>query len=429
MNYLLLARRNLVRNGRRSLVTMLAIVLGMISVGLFAGYTKAMYAGLRNMAIHGEMIGQISINRKGWHIFGKLEPEKYLLDEASLDKIGQIIRTNYSGASVIPRMNIEGLISNGRSSTIFVAWGVAPIDLRQLMGPFGGVFKGLDPNKKIGVSIADGLGEMLNLRIGSDASVLVSTIYGQANASDIEVLDRVNTGNVATNDKIMMMPIAMARSLKDIGGAAEWLTILIDPVRPYDNFDDGIRALFTTETTGEEKIEEIKQNLITKFKDDNMDLEVQTWRDLSVYYNQVKRMYDIIFGLLLSIVVVIVIMSIANAMSMSVVERTREIGTLRAMGLRQAGVVKMFVVEAFLLVMIGTAIGAVGTAVVGALITAADIRYVPPGNSISVPLFIVFDWQRVLISAGILGLLSTIAAIIPARSSARQPIIESLAHA
>jgi putative ABC transport system permease protein len=381
------------------------------------------------MAVHGEMLGQLSLNKPGLSTRGKLEPRRYLIPEAELGKIQAVVRREFPQATVIPRLSLDGLVSNGTSSTIFVAFAIDPRDLHLLLGPLGGAYRSLAPEKPSGVSMADGLASMLGLKIGDPATLLVSTIDGQANAADAEVIDRVNTGNVATNDKAMLIPLELARSLKNVGQAAEWVTILLDKVTPARSRDEGIRSLFATESRTEQEVEAAQARLKAALAAEGIELDVSSWRDLSAYYSQVKRLYDIIFTLLLSIVVAIVALSIANAMSMSVVERTREIGTMRAMGLRRFGVIRLFATEALLLVLVGSALGVVLAAIAGSLITAADIRYVPPGNSIAVPVYISFDAARIGLTVLSLGAMSLVASFLPARKAARQPIIDSLSHA
>lgn len=429
LNYLSLARRNLLRNRRRSLVTLASIAIGVAAIALFAGYTKAMYRGLRNMAIHGEMLGHVSINKAGWYEQGKLQPGKFVITENEFAKIDGIVREVLPRAILIPRAVLDGLVSNGRSSTIFIAYGIDPRELQVLLGPLGGVYRGLSADRSSGVSIADGLGALLGLDIGTEAVVLVSTNSGQANAADIVVVDRVNTGNTATNDKFILMPLALVRSLKDIGKGAEWVSLLLQVPPASSSVDAGIRALFTTASASDAEVDAAKSALRRRFEAAGLSLEVHGWRDLSIYYNQVKRLYDIIFALLLAIVVTVVALSVFNAMSMSVVERTREIGTLRAIGLRRSGVLRLFVAEALLLAVVGSMVGVGISALAGWLITAADIRYVPPGNSLAIPVYVSFDLDRTLLALAALAFLAVAAALAAARKAAWRPIVDSLTHA
>jgi putative ABC transport system permease protein len=131
-----LAWRNLWRNRRRSLVTILSLAFGFAAVALFAGYTNAVYSALGNAAIHAELIGHLSINRNGWQTQGKLHPEKYLLSAAEIARVREIVAQRLPGATIVPRLSASGLLSNGRSSTIFIANGIAPHDMDLLRGPF-----------------------------------------------------------------------------------------------------------------------------------------------------------------------------------------------------------------------------------------------------------------------------------------------------
>lgn len=425
-----LAWRNLWRNRRRSLVTILSLAFGFAAVALFAGYTNAVYSALGNAAIHAELIGHLSINRNGWQTQGKLHPEKYLLSAAEIARVREIVAQRLPGATIVPRLSASGLLSNGRSSTIFIANGIAPHDMDLLRGPFRNAPGALSDDKPNGVTISQGLADILGFKVGDSASILASTIHGQANAADVDITDTVNTGNVATNDKLMLMPLAMAQSLMDAPGRAELLTVLAPADDPAANRSPAERMLsmYTQEAPGERQSNALRDGLAAEFKQAGLDLEVRTWQEMSAFYRQVKSMYDMIFALMLCVVLAIVVLSIANAMSMAVVERTREIGTLRAIGVRRSGIANMFISEALMLVLVGTVVGLALMALTRLGVNAADIRYVPPGNTVSVPVFIGFDAARTALAAGVLAVLAVAAAFVPARRAARQPIIESLGH-
>ncbi len=68
MKWIKLAVRNILRNKRRSLVTLLAIGVGFAAISLYYGYIHNVYNGLRIMAIRGEGLGHLRINKAGWHL-------------------------------------------------------------------------------------------------------------------------------------------------------------------------------------------------------------------------------------------------------------------------------------------------------------------------------------------------------------------------
>jgi len=406
MKTLKLGLRNLRRNFRRSLTTALSIAFGFAAVALFSGYTKDVYLGLTEQAVHGELIGHLSIARRGMQSQGRLHPERYLLRPEEIMRISGIVRGQFPQARIVPRLALSGLASNGHVSTIFLADGVGPEDMKALRGPRldSGALSADAPQ---GVAVARGLAGLLGLKDGDDASLLVSTLHGQANAEDATVLHAYSTGNAGLEDKAIFMPLAMAQSLYDAPGRADHLTVLLPSIALTASARPGLARAFAAA---------------------GLDLEISTWQELSGFYRQVKGMFDMIFGFILCIVLTIVVMSVTNAMGMSVVERTREIGTLRAIGLRRAGVVKLFVTEALLLVAAGCLAGLALTLLVRWGVNAAGIAYTPPNGSGRVALRVGLDAGRMLFTFAVLGLLALGSAVFPARRAARRPVTESLAH-
>jgi len=127
-------------------------------------------------------------------------------------------------------------------------------------------------------------------------------------------------------------------------------------------------------------------------------------------------------------VIVIVMMSIINTMSMAVVERTREIGTLRALGMRRWDISWLFSVEGVLLVVLGGLVGVALTLVLAWVVNQAGFSYVPPNNTDAVLLQVdVVPW--VMLQAFLfLGLVAALAALLPARRAARMVIVDAMGH-
>jgi putative ABC transport system permease protein len=172
----------------------------------------------------------------------------------------------------------------------------------------------------------------------------------------------------------------------------------------------------------------MRDRLQAKLKAAGFDVEILTWQDLSDFYNQVQGMFDMIFGFIFSIVLTVVVMSVANSMSMTVIERTREIGTLRAIGLKRSGVIRLFTMESALLTLIGCVTGLLITLLVRWGVNAADISYIPPNSAGRVPLLIDLDIIRTLFTLLLMGVVGTLAAYMPARRAAKKDIIDALGH-
>jgi len=417
-NMIKLALRGLLRNRRRSMVTMLAIAFGFSAIVLFAGYTHNVYDGLGRQSIHGEMLGHLTLYKKGMRTEGKLDPERYLLTAQEVAAISKLIGAEEHVKLVAPRLGLSGLVSNGRASTIFIAEGIEPeavIKLREgslteeekKSGMFDNMKMRLDKDRPEVVSLSDGLVEMLHLKEGEQAQVLVNTLSGQANAADITLAKSFNTGNAGSNDKFAFVSLALARTLLDAEGRAQRLTILLD---------DGSRT------------EAMRDSLMAKLTAAGFEVEILTWQELSDFYNQVHGMFDMIFGFIFNIVLTVVIMSVANSMGMTVIERTREIGTLRAIGLKRSGVIRLFTMESMLLTLIGCVTGLLIALLVRWGINLANISYVPPNSASPVPLLVDLDVGRTVFTFILMGLVGTLAAYMPARRAAKKDIIDALGH-
>lgn len=159
-------------------------------------------------------------------------------------------------------------------------------------------------------------------------------------------------------------------------------------------------------------------------------LDVTTWEDESSFLTKTLMIVDGLRVVLLVILLAIVITGIMNTMWIAIRERTREIGTLRAIGMQRGGVLRMFLLECFQLGLFGTIAGALGGAAVAALINAAKID-VP----LSVQLFLMSDKLHLavhlstLLKAGFtITLITTLAALYPAYRAARLPPVSAMSH-
>ncbi len=405
-----IALRNIVKNRRRSLVTLLAISLGFTAVSLFYGYTHFTFEGLRRAAIHGEGIGHLTLYKSGWLDNGKVDPDRYMFTEDELRQVLNIVRAQPEVTLATPQLSLSGLVANSSISTIFIGKGVVPKDQATLRGPIA-KFRAIEgtalsSEKESQVEMASELARQLSLAPGDDAVVMSSTPDGQMNALDITVGGIYDTGVSATNDKFIRLPFCYAQQLYDTKKADRVVVLLAD-----------------WKMTGV-----MQQKLEQQLAAAGIDTESKNWYQLSAFYRKVKTLFTMIFTFIFSIVLVIVVMSVINTMGMAVVERTREIGTLRALGLKRRGVSLLFAIEGALLGLLGSGVGVVLFFIVWLAFKITAPTYFPPGSSSPVPLEIDAVPQMLAALVIFLASLSTAAAVLPAQKAGRQSIVDALAH-
>jgi putative ABC transport system permease protein len=223
----------------------------------------------------------------------------------------------------------------------------------------------------------------------------------------VEVFQVSDSAVDVGNDIFMVVPLKFAQSLYDTSSVDRVVVLL----------------------NGSGETEQMQRLLTQALSGRGLDVEVSTWRELDRIYSRVKNMFDIIFLFIFVIVFVIVVMSVVNTMSMAVMERTREIGTLRALGVRRAGIVKLFSLESAMLGAAGSGLGVLLTLASWVLVNVViQPTWVPPILSRRVPLEIYLVPAYLLYSGAFLILLSVVAAIFPARKAAHQEVVDALGH-
>jgi ABC-type lipoprotein release transport system permease subunit len=159
-------------------------------------------------------------------------------------------------------------------------------------------------------------------------------------------------------------------------------------------------------------------------------LDVTSWEDeLSFMMWTLKALNGLSFVLMV-ILIAIVITGIMNTMWIAIRERTREIGTLRAIGMQRGSVVRMFLWESFLLGVFGAVAGAVVGAMTAGVLNSANI-HVP----LSVQLFLMSDTLKLSVLPTALGgaialisIVTGVAALYPALRAARLKPVDAMSH-
>lgn len=414
MTWIKLATRNLFRNGRRSLFTIMAIGLGFAAVNALGGFTAYIFSSLEDSYIHIQGNGHLSIFKRGFLDEGKLDPTRYLLSEEEVGEIRDVLKNHPEIVVATPELNISGLVSNGEVSTIFVASGRVPDDVRLIssrsrtkvgqMKLFDGEPLQNDLANGLGMSL--GLADQLRFRHGDTAVVMSPTVDGQINALDGQLRQTFNSPVEALEDKLMLVTLDFAQTLYD--------TTSVDRMNVLLN--DGLLT------------EPMREALSRELADRGLDVEIKTWNELSTFYTKVKNMFDVIFLFAFLIVFTIVVMSVINTVGMAIMERTREIGTLRALGVKRRGIVGLFAVESMLLGLIGSLVGVLLTVIIWSSIATFEPTWIPPQITRRIPLEVYLVPQEMLWSLGALLILSLLAASLPARKAARMEIVGALGH-
>ena len=405
--FLLLAFRNVFRNRRRTLMTLLMVGGGVAGLLLAGGYFAFMTDGLRENTIRNGL-GHIQI----------FNAEHFQRDEVrvldtGIDNWRQVAGTISSTAhvrGVAPRIEFYGMVSNGQKSSVYMGSAVDP-DAERSLGFTPNLLSGQDLGAKPGADVealvGAGLAKSMNVKVGDGLTLLAVTSDGALNGIDVEVRGIVQTGVADLDARYLRIPLNAAQRLLQSGRVTNLVV-----------------GLDATENT-----DRVYRELTPRLNGLPQQMTIKKWVDLATYYKQVRILFNGIFLFMGVIVFFMVLMSSINTLLMSMFERTREIGTMLAMGTPHSWIVALFMTEAAILGLLGAAIGTVGGNVAGALLNALNVRLPPPpGFTVSI-LFHVLRVPSIMAGASMLVTLSLVlAAILPAIRASRIQITEALAH-
>jgi putative ABC transport system permease protein len=172
----------------------------------------------------------------------------------------------------------------------------------------------------------------------------------------------------------------------------------------------------------------LQQILATTFR--GRPLAVYDFKTLNPYYGQAIGLFSAIFGFIAVLIGAIVLFTVGNTMNSAVVERTVEIGTLRAIGLRRAGIRRLFVSEGILLGAFGALLGVFVALALADVINRSGLTWTPPGRAQPIHLHVRVwgETRMIVITAVGLMAVAVLSAWWPARRAAKLQVVEALRH-
>jgi putative ABC transport system permease protein len=461
MKTLALALRNLLRNRRRSLATVLAMVIGSVSILMFGGYVQNIVYGLQTGYVRGG--GHLELQHRDYFLYGSGDPAAYGI--ADYVRVMQVIQNDPVLGPLLtvitPKLEFGGIAGNfaaGVSRTVFASGTVIDDqNVLQLWNDYG--FPGTPEPLSLTHTAADtavigtGVARVLRLcaplRVGNcpepsapaapsgealpadlallaarDAPVtesgaeprielLAATTGGAPNVARLRVAKAVDLGFKEADDVYVGLHLPAAQRLL-YGAAPPAVTGIAIQLHHTSQIPAARRRL--------------AELLATTLR--SAPLAVYDFGTLNPSYGQTVNLFTAIFGFIAVLIGAIVLFTVGNTMNAAIVERTVEIGTLRAIGLRRAGVRRLFVCEALLLGIFGAVLGVLCAFIVAWIVNHSGLTWTPPGRVDPVHLHVRVwgEWRMLGGTAAGLLLVAVASAWWPARRAARLQVVEALRH-
>jgi len=357
MNFLEIVYKNILRRKARTFLSLLGIMIGVSAIVALVGVSN----GLKSSALDvmGSLTGDISVTTSG--TFFTVEP----MDESVMDKIKDIKGVKYV-APVVIILDVEAMTGGGQGPSSFEVYGIDPVAEKLIGTSATEVKKGraLQASDRYKMIVGSTYAKMKDLKVGSKVK-----FYER----QFEVVGIMETGNFIM-DQMRAIPIDIAREVAGVDPDIIHM-VRVKVEKPGTEKEVALRINLiipdVEATTSSEQTEQISEFLDT--------IETMTWA--------ISAIAAIVGGI-----------GIMNTMLMSVIERTKEIGVFKAVGWSNNDVLKMILLEGFLLGLFGGVLGIGG----GKLTTIAFAAFLR-GFQANITLVLVGEAMLFAVALGVFG--------------------------
>ncbi len=326
-----IAFRNIFRQKRRSMLTALTMVGGFTLAAVSIGWADGSYNSVIDMFTR-HRLGHIQVHHTGY------------LDRPSIYKtidnyrqVGRVIGQTAGVEAWTPRLFAGGLASLGDRSSGIQIIGVDPVaearatrlDRQVTRGKY---FSGSPAGEAL---LGRGLAEILKANLG-DEVVLISQAADGSMANDLyRVQGIVDSGDDVTDRMSFYLPLDVAQSLLVLPDRVHEIAIIV---------------------TSLDEVQPVTRTLRTEL--DNPNLDIEPWQVFARSFYSAMQADQRGMWIMLFVIMLIVAVGVLNTVLMSVLERTREYGVLKAVGTRPRQVFRLILYEMSMLALGSVALGA-----------------------------------------------------------------------
>ena len=317
-----LGLKNLTRQKRRNLITIMVIAFAFFSYllmdSLMNGMEEISFENIKNYDT-----GNIQVTYpEYWEDRKELPLENLIYLNRDME---ESIKNTDGLLGVSPELRFKANLNNGIDEIAVQGMGISIEQYNEVFNTQnyvveGSMFAPGESKAVIGVSLA----ELMDLKVNDYITLLVRTKEDTFNTIDVEIAGLVRAPNPMINNGIVFVPLDVAQQALNVG--------------------NGVSLLALKTVSGDEDI--VTKALTNSFKNKDLDLKAYSWKESATTVIALSAAKKGGIGAILSIVLLIGMLGIINNVILSALERTEEIGMMKALGMREWEIVFVFMVEA-----------------------------------------------------------------------------------
>jgi putative ABC transport system permease protein len=395
-----LSFKNVFRNQRRTVLTVAVVAVGASMLILAQGYVEFITWGLAESFIHGQT-GHFQVVATE-----SLSDDEHQLLEHGVERWLELVEDLESTEHVqvaTPRISFSGLITTGESSNVALIDAVDP--RRELV--LGAEHVDSEPLVSLaeaedGVVLGSGLAALLQVQVGDEVTLLTTTADGALNAIDLRIVATIEVFSEELNSRYAMIALDSAQA-----------------VLVTDKVENVIVGLDSTEY--------LSLAAAAARKRWSPEYAIRLWHEITPYYGKVLAFFRQLIFFLAPVLMLIVWFSAMNTVLMSVLERSAELATLRALGTSGATLVRMLVYEGIWLALLGVTAAVVLELGLSAIINHANITVPPPPGQTSGYALQIRNVASSFVTVAVMTVAVVVAStVIPALRIGRMNIVHAL---
>jgi len=321
-----LALKNLARHRNRTLITAsiiaFAVFFYLFLDSLIGGMTEMSY----DMIINYEAGHLQLVTEEYWGEEEKLPLKNLITPEPQLMTVIKGV-PGYQRSSA--ELSFQAMLSNGVNELPVIGRGINPQDFTGVISLSDHFVEGemlrADGRGAFGVSqavIGKRLAELLKLQTGDYVTLLVKDKNETFNTIEVEITGVIHTGNPLANEGIVYLPLDAAQEALAVGNQVSKVLIRLE---------------------NKNRAPGVAKELARQLKAINPQMGVYSWDQLeAVTVAGAKQMGN---QLIMTVILLIAAIAIINTVILAALERTEEIGMMKAMGLQTKEVIYTFVLE------------------------------------------------------------------------------------